>query len=186
MARGLSKWPIRLLTVGDQGGRRLFAPIATRGNRTIEIALAPLVPSDAVLCSDGLKPYRAFCKKNGSAHYEVSNKPGKRVVAGAFHIQNVNARHARDDAFVRPFCGPTTKYLYRTSGGSLLRKKITPDAAFKNIVAASRSGAWAFPLRYRDTSFNFNGLGVISRSGWYVPRGSVFSGPIWILRSQKK
>lgn len=137
MARGLSKWQIPLLTVVDRGGRRLFSPIANRRNRTIEIALAPIVPDDAVLCSDGLKPYRAFCKKHGLTHYEVSNKSGQRVVAGAFHIQNVNALHSRYDAFIRPFCGPATKYLYRYLRWFLLRTKATPEVAFKSILATS-------------------------------------------------
>ncbi|MCQ0090245.1 IS1595 family transposase [Roseovarius sp. M141] len=137
MARGLSQWQIPLLTVMDRGGRRLFAPIANRRNRTIEIALAPIIPDDAVLCSDGLRPYRSFCKKHSLTHYEVSNKLGKRVVAGAFHIQNVNALHARYDAFIRPFCGPATKYLYRYLRWFLLRAKIKPEAAFQSILAAT-------------------------------------------------
>lgn len=137
MARGLSQWQIPLLTVMDQGGRRLFPPIANRRNRTIKIALAPIVPDDAVLCSDGLKSYSAFRKKHGLTHYEVSNKPGQRVVAGALHIQNVNALHARYDTFIRPFCGPATKYLYRYLRWFLLRTKISPEAAFQSILAAA-------------------------------------------------
>lgn len=137
MARGLSQWQIPVLTVMDRGGRRLFAPIANRRNRTIEIALAPIVPDDVMLCSDGLRAYRASCKKHSLTHYEVSNKPGKRVVAGAFHSQNVNALHARYDAFIRPFCGPATKYLHRYLRWFLLRAKIKPEAAFQSVLAAA-------------------------------------------------
>lgn len=137
MSRGLSQWQIPLLTVMDRGGKRLFEPLDNRRTRTIEIALAPIVPDDAVLCSDGLSPYRAFSKKHGLTHYTVANSPGRRVVNGAFHIQNVNALHSRYDAFIRPFCGPATKYLYRYLRWFLVRQKLTPEAAFRDVLSVA-------------------------------------------------
>lgn len=164
MARGLSKWQIPLLTVVDRGGRRLFSPIANRQNRTIEIALAPIVPDDAVLCSDGLKPYRAFCKKHGLTHYEVSNKSGQRVVAGAFHIQNVNALHSRYDAFIRPFCGPATKYLYRYLRWFLLRTR-SPRKPLSRVL-------W----RHLDHEQEHSQHGIATRLKFYVASSLLLGG----------
>ncbi|BBU59552.1 MULTISPECIES: hypothetical protein [Rhodobacterales] len=41
----------------------------------------------------------------------VGTKPGTRVTAGSYHIQNVNSLHARYDKFIKPLCGPATKNL---------------------------------------------------------------------------
>jgi hypothetical protein len=47
----------------------------------------------------------------GLEHFEVGSKPGTRVAAGCYHIQNVNSLHARYGRFIEPFCGPATKNL---------------------------------------------------------------------------
>ncbi len=47
----------------------------------------------------------------GLAHFVVSSKPGMRVAAGCYHIQNVNSLHARYGRFTESFCGPATKKL---------------------------------------------------------------------------
>ncbi|MCG6113175.1 MAG: hypothetical protein MEQ74_13560 [Paracoccus sp.] len=39
------------------------------------------------------------------------SKPGTRVAAGCYHIQNVNSLHARYGKFIDPFCRPATKNL---------------------------------------------------------------------------
>ena len=73
--------------------------------------MTPLVPNDAVLCSDGGNGYRDLAATRGLEHFVVGSKPGTRVASGCYHIQNVNSLHARYKRFIRPFCGPATKNL---------------------------------------------------------------------------
>lgn len=111
MMRGLSKWQLPILTVADRGGACLFQRLPNRKGISIERAMKSLVPSDAVLCSDGGNGYKDLAATGGIEHFVVGSKPGKRVVAGCYHIQNVNSLHARYKKFIKPFCGPATKNL---------------------------------------------------------------------------
>lgn len=111
MMRGLSQWQLPILTVADRGGTRLFRRLPNGKSATLESALKPLVPGDAVLCSDGASGYASLAAKGGIEHVVVGRKPGTRVAAGCYHIQTVNSLHARYEAFIKPFCGPATKNL---------------------------------------------------------------------------
>ena len=73
--------------------------------------MKPLVPSDAVLCSDGATGYKNVAAAGGLEHFVVGSKPGTRVASGCYHIQNVNSLHARCKRFMKLFCGPATKNL---------------------------------------------------------------------------
>lgn len=111
MMRGLSKWQLPILTVADRGGARLFQRLPDRKSATLERAMDPLVPADAVLCSDDGNGYSALAAKAGIEHFVVGSKAGTRVAAGCYHIQNVNSLHARYGEFIKPFRGPATKNL---------------------------------------------------------------------------
>lgn len=50
MMRGLSRWQLPILTVAER--------VPDRTDKTIEVALAPHVAPDAVLCSDGFSAYK--------------------------------------------------------------------------------------------------------------------------------
>lgn len=111
MMRGLSRWQLPILTVADRGGARLFRRLPNRRGVTLEHAMKPLVPRDAMLCSDGANGYKNLAAAGGLEHYVVGSKPGTRVASGCYHIQNVNSLHARYKMFIKPFCGPATKNL---------------------------------------------------------------------------
>lgn len=111
MMRGLSRWQLPILTVADRGGARLFRRLPNRKSVTVERAMKPLVPGDAVLCSDGGNGYKDLAAARGLEHVVVGSKPGTRVAAGCYHIQTVNSLHARYGRFIEPFCGPATKNL---------------------------------------------------------------------------
>ena len=70
-----------------------------------------LLPHDAILCSDGARAYANVAGQGGIAHFVVGSKPGTRVAAGCYHIQNVNSLHAQYSEFIRRFRGPATKNL---------------------------------------------------------------------------
>ncbi len=59
-------------------------------------------------CSDD---YSKLAARSGIEHFVVGSKPGARIAAGCYHIQTVNSFYARFDKFIKPFCGPATKYL---------------------------------------------------------------------------
>tara|TARA_R110002049_G_scaffold305535_1_gene502472 strand:- start:8127 stop:9125 length:999 start_codon:yes stop_codon:yes gene_type:complete len=111
MMRGLSRWQLPILTVADRGGARLFRRLPNRKGATVERAMNPLVPGDAVLCSDGGNGYKNLAAARGLEHFVVGSKAGTRVTAGCYHIQNVNSLHARYGTFIKPFCGPAIKNL---------------------------------------------------------------------------
>lgn len=111
MMRGLSRWQLPILTVADRSGARLLRLLANRRSTTLERAMVPLVPQDAVLCSDGASGYASVAATGGIEHFVGGSKPGTRVTGGCYHIQNVNSLHARYDKFIEPFCGPATKNL---------------------------------------------------------------------------
>jgi hypothetical protein len=58
MMRGLSRWQLLILTVADRGGARLFRRLPNRNGATVELAMNPLVPGDAVLYSDEGNGYK--------------------------------------------------------------------------------------------------------------------------------
>lgn len=74
-------------------------------------AMKPLLPPDAILCSDGANGYASVAASRSIEHVVVGSKPGSRVRADCYHIQNVNSLHARYSEFIKPFCGPATKNL---------------------------------------------------------------------------
>ncbi|MCF8482006.1 MAG: IS1595 family transposase [Rhodospirillum sp.] len=111
MMRGLSRSRLPILTVVDRGGSRLFRRLPNRKSVTVERVLKPLVPRDAVLCSDGDNGYKDLAAARCLKHFVVGSKPGTRVAAGCYHIQNVNSLHARYGKFIEPVRGPATKHL---------------------------------------------------------------------------
>lgn len=111
MLPGLSRWQRVVLTVADRGGRRRFEHIAGRSKGTIHMALAPHLKRDAVLCTDGLKPYAALAHTLGLEHKTIAPKAVKKTASESYHIQTVNSLHARYKNFIRLFRGPAIKNL---------------------------------------------------------------------------
>lgn len=81
MLRGLSRWQRVVLTVADRGGRRRFEHIPGRSKGAIHIALAPHLERDAVLCTDGLKPYAALAQALGLEHKTIPPKSVQKTAA---------------------------------------------------------------------------------------------------------
>jgi hypothetical protein len=69
------------------------------------------VGQDAVLCSDGDDAYDLFARARALPHYRLNPNTGPKVIRTAFHLQTVNNLHSRFESFMKPFCGPATKYL---------------------------------------------------------------------------
>lgn len=109
--RGTGKDQIPVMVVRDREGHTADFKLDKLDASHVDAALLPLVDVEAVLCSDGAAVYAAFARHHGITHQIVQAKPGKRVQAGAFHIQNVNAYHSRLKMWMIRFHGVATKYL---------------------------------------------------------------------------
>jgi transposase-like protein len=114
--RGTGKDQIPVMVVRDREGHTADFKLDKLDAGHVQAALEPLVDVEAVLCTDGAAVYSAFARRQGITHEVVRAKPGKRVRAGAFHIQNVNAYHSRLKAWMARFHGVATKYLVNYLG----------------------------------------------------------------------
>lgn len=109
--RGLSKEQVPVLVARDRSGGTADFILEADGKANIIAALKPILASDAILCTDGSSVLAAATKAIGVTHRPVNVSAGKRVIAGVYHIQNVNAYDSRLKNWIRRFHGVATKYL---------------------------------------------------------------------------
>jgi transposase-like protein len=109
--RGLSREQVPVLVARDRSGATANIILAADGKADLVAALKPLLPSDTILCTDGSSVLAAAVKEIGVTHRPVNVSAGCRVVAGVYHIQNVNAYDSRLKNWIRRFHGVATKYL---------------------------------------------------------------------------
>ena len=110
--RGLSHQQVCILVARDRTGKT-FDFVTGRAPLTrahLRRCLAPVVERDILLVTDGHPAYRAFAIEAGITHRAVNLSAGVRV-AGALHVQNVNAYHSRFKQWLRRFHGVATRYL---------------------------------------------------------------------------
>jgi transposase-like protein len=110
--RGLSHEQVCILFARDRTGRT-FDFVTGRAPLTmahLRRDLAPVVERDILLVTDGHSAYRAFARQAGITHRAVNLSAGVRV-AGALHVQNVNAYHSRFKEWLRRFHGVASHYL---------------------------------------------------------------------------
>jgi transposase-like protein len=110
--RGLSHEQVCILVARDRTGKT-FDFVTGRAPLTqahLRRCLAPVVERDILLVTDGHPAYRAFAREAGIRHRALNLSAGVRV-AGALHVQNVNAYHSRFKQWLRRFHGVATRYL---------------------------------------------------------------------------
>ncbi|MDB5932929.1 MAG: transposase, partial [Massilia sp.] len=110
--RGLSHEHDCILVERDRSGRSVDFVTGRAPLRPAHLQryLAPVVAADVMLVTDGHPAYPAFARKAGIAHRAVNLSAGVRV-AGALHVQNVNAYHSRFKQWLRRFNGVASRYL---------------------------------------------------------------------------
>ena len=85
--------------------------VLASGNKPGLLAVLPTAMAvDAVLCTDGSAKLAAAARDLGLEHHGLNTLHGERK-RGAWHIQNVNARHSRLKAWMASFKGVATSYL---------------------------------------------------------------------------
>lgn len=109
--RGTSAEQIPVLVSRDRAGNTADAILKADDKACVVAALKPLLPKDVILCSDGSSTLAAAAKSLGVVHRPIKLSAGIRVVAGIYHVQNVNAYDSRLKAWIRRFHGVATRYL---------------------------------------------------------------------------
>jgi transposase-like protein len=109
--RGLSDEQIPVLICRDRTGNTADFVLEKADKKHIGAVLGPILAADAILCTDGGKALGAVAREMGIMHRPVNLAAGIRVVAGVYHIQNVNAYDSRLKEWMRRFHGVATRYL---------------------------------------------------------------------------
>ncbi len=110
--RGLSHEHDCILVARDRTGKTVDfvtgrAPLMAA---QLQRCLPPVIAADVILVTDGHPAYPVFARKAGISHRAVNLAAGVRV-AGALHVQNVNAYHSRFKEWLRRFHGVASRYL---------------------------------------------------------------------------
>jgi transposase-like protein len=108
--RGLSREQIPVLVARDRSGTTTDYVLSDSRKAAVMAVLKPLLPSDAVVCTDGGGSIGQAVKDLGLEHHRVVTSSGTHAV-GAWHIQNVNSYHGRLKGWMRRFNGVATGYL---------------------------------------------------------------------------
>lgn len=108
--RGLSAEQVPVLVVRDRAGGTADFILPLADKKHVSAVLWPLLAQDAVLCTDGSGSLAAAARDIGIEHHALNFTAGIRVI-GPWHIQNVNAYHARLKDWMRRFRGVATRYL---------------------------------------------------------------------------
>ena len=109
--RGTGKDQVPVLVVRDRSGATADFQLTAADKASMEPPLRAILAKDAILCSDGGAVYRSVAHSLGMTHRPVNLAAGIRVIAGVYHIQNVNAYDSRLKQWMRRFRGVATKYL---------------------------------------------------------------------------
>jgi transposase-like protein len=109
--RGLSDEQIPVLICRDRAGSMADFVLARADKEHIGAVLKPLLAADAILCTDGGKALGAVAREMGIVHRPVNLAQGIRVIAGVYHVQNVNAYDSRLKEWMHRFHGVATRYL---------------------------------------------------------------------------
>lgn len=94
-----------VLVVRDRAGATADFQRPVSNTQVITAALRPLLPQDTILCSDGAAVYRQAAHYLGITHRPINLAKGIRVVAGVYHVKNVNAYDSRLKTWRKRFHG---------------------------------------------------------------------------------
>lgn len=114
--RGTGEEQVPVLVLRDRQGTTTDFQMAAANAACEEPLLRRVVAPDAVLCTDGGAALRSAARQAGLAHRAVNLSAGVRVLAGVYHVQNVNAYDSRLKQWMGRFHGVATKYLVNYLG----------------------------------------------------------------------
>jgi len=109
--RGTGREQVPVLVLRDRHGATTDFKLSSASQIEEAPILAHVVASDAVLCTDGSASLKCAARQVSIAHRALNLSAGVRVLAGVYHIQNVNAYDSRLKNWMIRFHGVATKYL---------------------------------------------------------------------------
>ena len=135
--RGTSEEQTAVLICRDRSGNTANFILEKADKEHIGAVLKPLLAADAILCTHGARSLAAVAKEMGITHRPVNLASGQRVVAGVYHVQNVNAYDSRLKEWMRRFHGVATRYLGNYLGWRRLIERHNRDISSTNFLRAA-------------------------------------------------
>lgn len=146
--RGTSVEQIPVLLVRDRHEQTADFRLSGTAAQDIEPILQPLLAPDAVLCTDGAAAYKIIARHAGIAHRPVNIAGGVRVLAGVYHIQNVNAYTSRLKGWMGRFHGVATRYLDNYLGWRRMIERLNADKLPLAYLASALGQRARFQQQY--------------------------------------
>lgn len=108
--RGLSKEQVCVPCAvnRDKKSIAVVAKLGVLSKKAIHAVYDGKIDKDAVMVTDGLRPYSLYCHETGN---EIITIKGGKSKKGIYHIQHVNSYHSQLDEFLDGFHGVSTNYL---------------------------------------------------------------------------
>jgi transposase-like protein len=135
--RGLSEAQRPVLICRDRAGNTADFMLEKADKAHIGAALKPILATDIILCTDGAKALAAVAKEMSITHRPVNLAAGQRVVAGVYHVQNVNAYDSRLKEWLRRFHGVATRYLGNYLGWRRLIERHDRNISSTDVLRAA-------------------------------------------------
>jgi len=135
--RGLSAEQTAVLICRDCTGNTADFILEKADKAHIGAVLKPLLAADVILCTDGEKALAAVAKEMGITHRPINLAAGQRIVAGVYHVQNVNAYDSRLKEWMRRFHGVATRYLGNYLGWRRLIERHDRDISSADFLRAA-------------------------------------------------
>jgi transposase-like protein len=135
--RGLSEEQTAVLICRDRTGNTADFILEKSDKAHIGAVLKPLLAADVILCTDGEKALAAVAKEMGITHRPVNLAAGQHVVAGVYHVQNVNAYDSRLKTWMRRFHGVATRYLGNYLGWRRLIERHNREISSADFLRAA-------------------------------------------------
>lgn len=126
--RGVSKEHLPVLVACERSGAATDFMLEARDRHEVRRVLQPLLPFDAVVCTDGSALLATAMAYLRLEHHPVPRTAGRRA-HGPWHLQTVNAYHGRLKQWLRRFNGVATFYLGNYLGWFRALRRSTYDAA---------------------------------------------------------
>lgn len=135
--RGMSDEQIPVLICRDRAGNTADFVLEKADQAHIGPVLTPLLAKDAILCTDGSKALAAVARESGIVHRPVNLAAGIRVIAGVYHVQNVNAYDSRLKQWMQRFHGVATHYLANYLGWRRMIERAQSCLSPRDILRAA-------------------------------------------------
>jgi transposase-like protein len=136
--RGTGEEQVPVLVLRDRHGATTDFKLTAATQAEEAPIISQVVAPDAVLCTDGSRSLRSAARQAGIAHRALNLSAGIRVLAGVYHVQNVNAYDSRLKTWMLRFHGVATKYLEHYLGWrrelDLWREQITPSVMLQATI----------------------------------------------------